>query len=103
MEAKIFTIGKVTFKQSACSHYFIKQGDKFVKVTKQEYIEANEKAIREEPETLKLFIGNIAKPIARKLTRRFYKGYKPAVNWFNETAALFNVSTQELKRQLKAI
>lgn len=103
MEARIFTIGKVTFKQSACSHYFIKQGDKFVKVTKAEYIAANEKAIMETEGTFQAFIGTIAKPIARKMTRRFAKGYKPAINWFNETAALFGITTQELKRSLKAI
>ena len=103
MEAKIFTIGKVTFKQTACNHYFIKTGDKFMKVSKAEYVAANDKAIRETEGTLEIFMGTIAKPIARKLVRRFALKRKAAVNWFNVNAALFAVTPQELKRHLKAI
>ena len=103
MESKVFTIGKVTFKQTACNHYFLKTGEKFVKVSKAEYLEANDKAIRETEGTLELFMGTIAKPIARKLVRRFSKNRKAAVNWFAVNSALFDVSPQELKRHLKAI
>ena len=105
MEAKIFTIGQVTFKQTACSHYFVKQGEKFVKVSRSEYdIAVKQAAENVTPENcLVKLIGTIAKPIARKLTRRYTKGKKSAVKWFNDCESVTGFSHDEIKRHLKKV